>query len=82
MQKEVNLEIILWDVFDPSPQDCTTTTQDIQLALTLNPDLNRIKTAMMESCRQVLKLAAKNARGWDVDEQSIIDTIKQVKQTL
>ncbi len=43
---------ILFEVFDPSPQDCTTPEQDLQLAITLNPSLDRIKLAMEEYAKQ------------------------------
>lgn len=61
MEKEVNLEEILSVIFKPDSRDCTTIAQDLQLAITLNPDLNRIKWAMREACRQVLELASENA---------------------
>ncbi len=89
MEKEVNLEEILSVIFKPDSRDCTTIAQDLQLAITLNPDLNRIKWAMREACRQVLELASENARikyyyhGSGVDyaeiqNDSITNTINQV----
>jgi hypothetical protein len=39
-------EGILIEVFDPSMQDCTTLRQDLQIAVTLNPDLEKIEEAM------------------------------------
>ena len=92
--KEVKLEEILSVVFDPCPQDCTTPTQDLQLAITLNPDLTQIKSAMREACRQVLELASENATVikksklgengiWKTEyviiKDSITNTINQVK---
>lgn len=95
MEKKVNLEEILSVIFEPDSQDFTTPTQDLQLAITLNPDLNRIKWAMHEACRQVLELASENGVveykttymdknqneviQVGVDKQSITNTINQVK---
>lgn len=41
-------EEILESVFEPSPQDCSTPREDLQLAVTLNPSLDRIEEAMEE----------------------------------
>lgn len=59
--KEINLEEILAKIFEPTSQDCSTTKQDLQLAITLNPDLNRILEAMKQACSQILDLAAETA---------------------
>jgi len=67
-ERKINLEEILTKVFEPSPQDCSTPSQDLQLAVTLNPDISRIKEAMKEACKQVLELAAENA---ELDTSSI-----------
>lgn len=43
---------ILEKVFSPSAQDCTTPKEDLQLAITLNPDLNKFLQAMEEYAAQ------------------------------
>ena len=92
-ERKVNLEAILSEIFQPIPQECSSPTKDLQLAITLNPDLNIIKTAMKEACKQTLELAAENAKtkdidgGWQgcettytiVDKQSILNTINQIE---
>ena len=90
-ERKINLEEILIEVFEPSPQNCQTPTQDLQLAITLNPDLNRIKEAMIEFGKRLLELAAENLeyRVWYdsndnehhaiINEQSILDTINQIE---
>lgn len=60
--KQVDLEEILIKIFQPTSQDCSTPAQDLQLAITLNPDLNRIKNAMQEACNQTVDLCAENAK--------------------
>lgn len=37
---------VLNEILEPTGQDCSTTEQDLQLALTLNPDLRVIQQAM------------------------------------
>jgi hypothetical protein len=37
---------ILQEVFEPTPQDCQTPLQDLQLAITLNPDIPKIIESM------------------------------------
>lgn len=87
-ERKINLEEILTKVFEPSPQDCSTPSQDLQLAVTLNPDISRIKEAMKEACRQTLELAAEKAKLYftdleqtevDIDKQSILNTINQIE---
>ncbi len=39
-------EEILNELFETVSQDCTTPKQDLQLAITLNPDLDKIVLAM------------------------------------
>ncbi len=89
--KTINLEDLLAIEFEPISEDCTTPTQDLQLAIALNPDLNRIKAAMLEFGKQLLQLAAENAEGDIVDDSdysngkvvidkdSILDTLNQVE---
>lgn len=60
--KKINLEKILAKIFEPTSQDCSTTKQDLQLAITLNPDLNRILESMKQACSQCLDLAAENIK--------------------
>lgn len=105
MERKINLDEILIAIFEPVSQDCTTPVQDLQLAVTLNPNVDRIKDAMKEACRQTLELAAENAKinwvennvemesdtdfsfrdsdgNWckiNINEQSILNTIKQIK---
>lgn len=59
--KEINLKEILVTIFEPSSQDCTTPIQDLQLAITLNPDLNKILRAMRAACNQTINLCVENA---------------------
>lgn len=88
MERKINLDEILIAIFEPVSQDCTTPVQDLQLAVTLNPNVDRIKDAMKEACRQTLELAAENADvtinsiedlKLIVDKQSILNTIKQIE---
>lgn len=60
-ERKINLEEILWSIFDPDVNDCTTEREDLQLEITLNPDLDRIKMAMIKFGEQLLELAAENA---------------------
>lgn len=39
---------ILTDIFQPTAQDCRSWRDDLQLAITLNPDLMKIEQAMEE----------------------------------
>ncbi len=41
-------EACLYDEFNPDSQDCQTPREDLQLAITLNPSLNKILKAMEE----------------------------------
>lgn len=66
--KQVDLEEILIKIFQPTSQDCSTPAQDLQLAITLNPDLNRIKNAMQEACNQTVDLCAENAEVGELHE--------------
>lgn len=63
-ETKINLEKILEEIFEPciSPEECPTPTIDLQTAIILNPELNRIKLAMRMACERVLKLAAENAK--------------------
>ena len=49
-------EEILNEVFEPTSFDCSTETQDLQLAITLNPDLAKILQCMQsyasEQCQK------------------------------
>ncbi|MFA5394944.1 MAG: hypothetical protein WC346_02885 [Methanogenium sp.] len=45
---------ILTRIFEPSPQQCQTPREDVQLAITLNPDLSKIEQAMEEYAQQPL----------------------------
>ena len=93
-EKKINLEEILWNIFDSDVNDCTTEREDLQLEITLNPDLDRIKMAMIKFGEQLLELASENTdtkeiwistgdySGYGkiiVDKQSILNTIKQVE---
>ena len=60
-ERKINLEEILINVFEPSSQYCSTPLQDLQLAITLNPDVGMIKDAMIEFGKRLLELAAENA---------------------
>ena len=72
--KTINLETILEEIFKPSSQDCSTPREDLQLAITLNPSLNKIKEAMLIACKQTIELCAENAELEIVDwEDSVID---------
>lgn len=80
MNKKINLEEIIAKTWD-----CTD-LGNLQLDITLNPDLDRFKVAMLEFGKQLLELAASNAEievnnlyEPFVSKQSILDTIKQVE---
>lgn len=49
-----NIEILI-EVFNPDTYDCTTEKEDLQLAITLNPDLTRILLAMNLAQQEVMK---------------------------
>lgn len=72
--KEINLEEILAKIFEPTSQDCSTIKQDLQLAIILNPDLNRILEAMKQACDQVLDLAAENVNDINIDNIVFAET--------
>jgi hypothetical protein len=50
--------------FDPVLNDCTTKEEDLQLAITLNPSLDKIKNAMDQHatnfCMELLEYMAEN----------------------
>lgn len=48
---------ILAEIFKPVSQDCQTTKQDLQLAIILNPDLDKILEAMDEYSSHILQQA-------------------------
>jgi hypothetical protein len=50
--KKLTPEEMLMEVFNPSSQDCTTPEQDLQLGITLNPDLDKIIQAMKRYAEQ------------------------------
>lgn len=55
---------ILCREFDPVFHDCTTIKEDLQLAITLNPDIDKINNAMDENgrrlCLELLEYMANN----------------------
>jgi hypothetical protein len=57
-------EEILYKEFDAISEDCRTRKEDIQLAITLNPDVDKIINAMDENgkqmCIDLLEYMAKN----------------------
>ena len=57
-------EEILYKEFDAISEDCKTRKEDIQLAITLNPDLDKIINAMdyyaTSMCMDLLEYMAKN----------------------
>jgi hypothetical protein len=55
MEKKINLEKIFAKVYDCQDLD------DLQLEITLNPSLDRLKFAMVEFGKQLLELAAENS---------------------
>lgn len=70
-------EQILYEVFNAESEDCRTRKQDIQFALTLNPDVDRIYLAMDENGRQMcldlLTYVVKHTTGHSVDEQGNVE---------
>lgn len=64
-------EEILYVLFNAESKDCRTRKQDIQFALTLNPDIDRIYNAMDEHGKQMsisfLKYALEKMSGHSVD---------------
>lgn len=64
-------EEILHKEFDTQSSDCRTWAEDIQLAITLNPDVKKIKNAMDEHAKQMslefLQFALQNMHGHSVD---------------
>jgi len=94
-ERKINLEEILINVFEPSSQYCSTPLQDLQLAITLNPDVGMIKDAMIEFGKRLLELAAENAEtsfepiigfhvcpgdgDYVVNKQSILDTMNFIE---
>lgn len=70
-ERKINLEEILLDIFQTTTQGCSSSTQGLQLAIIRNPDLNRIKNAMKEACKQTLELAAENAEVDIIDHEEV-----------
>jgi len=71
--------VILEDIFQPSLSEHGSLRDDLQLAITLNPDLDNIVLAMQEYGKQLLAKAADNAKikldGFvSVDRESILNT--------
>ena len=86
--KKINLEEILLEEMDKFrlsfPDENLYSTEQIKEFL----ELPYFKAAMKEACRQVLELAAENAKAFDtihswntpsIDAQSILNTIKQIE---
>jgi hypothetical protein len=80
MEKQINLEEILKSYL----------TLEAMKANNSDYTYNMVLAAMKEACRQTLELAVENAYGYyydqdgmeissNIDKESIIDTIKQVK---
>ncbi len=61
---------ILMDEFNPDTEDGRTWDADLQLAITLNPDVDKIKNAMDENgkqmCLEFLEFVIKNMTGHSV----------------
>lgn len=64
-------EEILYNIFDPESNDCRTRKQDIEYAIRLNPDVDKIYNAMDEHgkqmCLDLLEYMAKNKVDVDCD---------------
>lgn len=71
---------ILEEIFNPSSQDCQTPRQDLQLAITLNPDIARIEKAMEEYAAQ-FKDDTKE-RMFDDGMMEVIGVIQEHKENL
>lgn len=69
-------EEILLKEFDVQSEDCQTWAEDIQLAVTLNPDVNKIKNAMDENgrvmCLDLLEFIAKNEVECTIDKYGFV----------
>lgn len=92
MEKQINLEEILTEIFEPSPQDCSTPRKDLELAIVLNPSLDYVREAMKEAVRQAIELVTEEIRiiehiptveddrqYLEINKQSILDIINRVK---
>lgn len=95
--KKISFNEILIDAFDVN-EVFLSEEYAIQKAIKNNPDVNRIKYAMMKACRKILESAAENVRseyrmprdGEDpaemvrcgINKQSILDTIYQIEEEL
>jgi hypothetical protein len=68
---------ILVDEFNPATEDGRTWDADLQLAITLNPDVDKIKNAMdryMEECViEAFKYVVKNTTGHSIDEKGNVE---------
>lgn len=79
---------ILQKVFEPTSFDCQTEKQDLQIAITLNPDLYKILEAMemaqKEAYNQAINDAAESATirfipfsdNQEVNKESILKLLK------
>jgi len=55
-------EEMLITLFKPTYQDCTTISEDLQLAITLNPSLDLIKKAINQARIDAIKECAEKAK--------------------
>jgi hypothetical protein len=64
---------ILMDEFNPATEDGRTWDADLQLAITLNPDITKIKKAMDEHAKQVclefIEYMVKETTGHSIDKE-------------
>ena len=61
-------EEILLNVFNPASQDCQTVRQDLQLGITLNPDLELIEQAMDIYALSIAEKVAVGFSEWIAEE--------------
>lgn len=88
--KQIILSKIIAEVFDADESD----ELDLQLAITLNPDIRLVKAVMLETAKRILQLTAENAKSnmimvednegdrWpssEVDKESILNVINSIK---
>jgi len=82
--ENINLNQILAEIYEADKND----ELDLQLAVTLNPSISLVKSAMLETAKQVLILAVEKAEmlyGEDegqsttLDKESILNVIDLIK---
>ncbi len=65
---------ILVELFNPISQDCQTVEQDLQLSITLNPDIKLI-TKAMELAEQSMQAEIESLKDWKLSQRGCVQCV-------